>query len=185
MAESDRFRWDQRYANESNRVDAPPVWLEEVDDDIPRNGSALDIAAGSGRVALWLAARGLEVTAVDISSVGLELVLQSAKAKGVHIESLRADLEVDPLPDGPFDVITCFHYRQVDLFPFIRERLRFGGVLIAEMATVSNLERHPHPSLRYLSAAGELRLICAPLEIVHYQEDWFNDHALARVMARK
>ena len=44
--------------------------------------------------------------------------------------------------EGPFDVITCFNYRHRDLFPFIRERLKVGGFLLAEVTTVPNLERH-------------------------------------------
>lgn len=185
MAESDRIRWDQRYAEHNEIKGVPPTWLEEIEDELPRQGRALDVAAGSGRLALWLAHRGLEVKAVDISSVGLALASQAAQADGLHFEIVRADLEAEPLPSGPFDVITCFHYRQRDLFPFFQERLMPGGILIAELATVPNLERHPHPSLRYLAEAGELRQDCAPLEILYYREGWFDGHASARVVARR
>ncbi len=123
--------------------------------------------------------------AVDISSIGLELARQATLSGRLRIVTLRADLEAESLPDGPFDMITCFRYRQRDLFPYIRERLRLGGILIAEVATVPTLERHPRPSLKYLAQTGELRRDCAPLEIVYYREDWFDYHALARVVARK
>jgi SAM-dependent methyltransferase len=156
-----------------------------MDDELPRQGRALDIAAGSGRLALWLASRGLEVVAMDISPVGLDLARQAAQAAGLQLVTIPADLEVEPLPDGPFDVITCFRYRQRDLFPTIRNRMGPGGILIAEVATVPNLERHPHPSRKYLAETDELRRDCAPLEIIHYEEGWFEDHALARVIARQ
>ena len=110
---------------------------------------------------------------------------QAAAAKGLQIEILSADLEAEPLPQGPFDVISCFNYRQRDLFLFIRERLKVGGFLLAEVATVPNLERHAHPSLKYLAAPGELRQDCAPLEIVYYREGWYEGRASARVLARK
>ncbi|MFQ6029724.1 MAG: class I SAM-dependent methyltransferase [Dehalococcoidia bacterium] len=185
MADSDRIRWDQRYSEGGVSQGAVPAWLGEMEDELPRQGRALDIAAGSGRLALWLADRGLETVAVDISSVGLELVRQAVQAAGLQIVTIQADLEAEPLPDGPFDLISCFRYRQRDLFPFIRERLRPGGILIADVATVTNLERHPHPSMKYLAETNELLRDCAPLEIVYYWEGWFEDHASARVIARK
>ena len=123
--------------------------------------------------------------AVDISSAGLEIARQEALAKGLKINTQSEDLEAEPLPDGPFDVITCFNYRQRDLFPHIRERLKVGGYLLAEVATVANLERHAHPSLRYLAEPDELLRDCGPLEIIYYQEGWSDDHASARVLARR
>ena len=185
MAESDRLKWDQRYSQFTGIGQEPASWLVDVSDEIPYLGRALDIAAGNGRLSLWLAKRGLDVLAVDISSVGLELARQTAEAKGHMIETLSLDLETQSLPEGPFDVITCFHYWQRDIFPMIRERLRPEGVFVAEVATVPNLERHPHPSLQYLAEPGELKQQCRPLQIAYYQECWIDDHAMARVVARK
>jgi len=185
MAEADRLRWNQRYSREGAIEPDVPAWLLELSQDLPQQGQALDIAAGSGRISLWLARRGLDVLAVDISSVGLELARRAAEAEGLAIETLIRDLEAEPLPDGPFDVITCFHFRQRDLFPSIGERLRPGGVFIGEVATVPNLERHTSPSLRYLAGPGELKRDCQPLEIVYYREGWFADRASARVVAHK
>ena len=185
MAESDRIRWDQRYSTSDDIDLTPPNWLKRVEPSLPRKGNALDIAAGTGRLAIWLAGRGLDVRAVDIAEAGLDLARQEAAAKGFHIETLAQDLEAEPLPEGPFDVITCFNYRQRDLFPFIRERLKVGGYFLAEVATVSNLERHAHPSLKYLAEHGELRQDCALMEIIYYRENWSDNRASARVLARK
>ena len=185
MAESDRVKWNEKFARDGKIELTPPVWLSKVEGLLPAHGRALDIAAGNGRLALWLARRGLDVLAIDISRVGLELANQAAESKGLHIETVTADLEVDPLPTGPFDMITCFCYRQRDLFPSFRERLSPGGFLVAEVATVPNLERHAHPSLEYLAEPGELRRDCAPLKIIYYEEGWFEKHASARVVARQ
>ncbi len=185
MAESDRTKWDQRYFEAgATRLDVP-CWLADVDGELPREGRALDIAAGDGRLTLWLARRGLDVVAVDISSVGLDFAYCAAEEEGLRIATMAIDLEVEPLPNGPFDIITCFSYRQRDLFPYIRESLNLGGIFVAEIATVPNLELHAHPSFEYLAKPGELRRDCGPLEIVYYEEDWFQEHASARVVARK
>jgi hypothetical protein len=122
---------------------------------------------------------------VDISAVGLQLAQRSAELQGLTIETMVADLETDPLPQGGFQVITCFRYWQPELFPAIRARLSDGGILLAEVVTKQNLERHDHPSSRYLAEPESLRTICHPMEIVYYQEGWVDDWASARVVARK
>jgi SAM-dependent methyltransferase len=64
--------WNHRY-EESDLVwsATPNIWVEQLTPDLPA-GKALDIAAGEGRNALWLAARGWQVTAVDFSTVALQ-----------------------------------------------------------------------------------------------------------------
>jgi tellurite methyltransferase len=81
-------------------------------------------------------------------------------------------------------VITCFHYLQRSLFPVLCQALAPGGLLICEIATRRNLERHARPSARFLLDEGELVKLVAPLEIVQSEEGWFDDRALARVVAR-
>ena len=141
------------------------------------------MAAGAGRVAVWLARRGLEVTALDVSPLGLEHCQRAARAAGVNVETQTLDLESEPLPAGPFSVISCFHYLQRDLFSAFRERLEPGGVLLCELATRRNLERHPRPGARFLLEPNELNTLCAPFELVYYREGWIGDHCLARAIA--
>jgi hypothetical protein len=104
---------------------------------------------------------------------------------GLSIETLIADLETDPLPLGPFQVITCFKYWQPELFPTIQARQNSGGLFLGEVATIQNLERHDHPSLRFLAEPGELREMCSPMKILYCGEGWFDNQALARIVAQK
>lgn len=64
--------WDERYRTR-DRVwgSAPNRWVEQEAADLPP-GTALDLACGEGRNAVWLAARGWQVIASDFSAVGLE-----------------------------------------------------------------------------------------------------------------
>lgn len=185
MTEADRARWDRRHAQRSHDDPEPPRWLEELEDELPRSGAALDVAAGAGRLACWLAARGLEVTALDISPVALARCRGEAAERGLRLRTLEIDLERAPLPEGPFVLIGCLHYLQRDLFPAFRERLATGGVLVCELATRRNLERHARPPARFLIEPGELLALCAPLEIVYYREGWLDGRAQARVIARQ
>lgn len=68
----DAADWDARYAA-SDLVwsPRPNVWVEEFLASMPP-GRALDLAAGEGRHAIWLAQRGWSVTAVDFSAVAID-----------------------------------------------------------------------------------------------------------------
>jgi SAM-dependent methyltransferase len=184
MAEGDRERWDATYRAGSHGDAPTPEWLTALDAELPRAGSALDVASGTGRLARFWAARGLATLAVDVSSEGLRLARESAAREGLALETGALDLEREPLPDGPFAAISCFHYLQRDLFPALVARLAPGGVLACEIATVRNLEQHAKPSERFLLREGELLGLCRPLAPVFHSEGWVDGRALARILAR-
>jgi SAM-dependent methyltransferase len=186
MADEDRVKWDRKWAERRDQPRSAPSWVGELDAEIPRGGRGLDVAAGSGRMALYLARRGLDTTAVDISPVGLTLAREAARDEGVVIKTSVRDLEREGLPEGSYEAIACFHYRQPDLFASFGRALATGGVLIAEVATVGMLEKNPQkPTARWLAERNELLRCCEGLEIVYYREGWFGDRALARVLARR
>jgi SAM-dependent methyltransferase len=185
VAAGDRERWDASFRAGGHRGEAPPSWLEAFDAELPRAGRALDVAAGTGRIARFWAARGLESLAVDVSGEALRLARAAAEQAGLRLETRELDLEREPLPGGRFAAISCFHYLQRDLLPQLRERLTPGGVLVCEIATLRNLERHAKPSARFLLEPGELRALCAGLELVSYTEEWRDGSFLARAVARR
>jgi SAM-dependent methyltransferase len=97
MENRNKTAWNQRYANsELVWSAAPNIWVEQLTQDLPP-GTALDIAAGEGRNALWLAARGWHATAVDFSTVALQRVRSLAKEQlgddAGALETLEADVE--------------------------------------------------------------------------------------------
>jgi SAM-dependent methyltransferase len=183
VSEAERERWDRAWREGAHEDPPPPDWLDAIE-ALPRRGRALDVAAGAGRVALWWAARGLETLAVDVSGEGLRLAREAAARRGLKLETLALDLESEPPPAGPFAAISVFHYLQRDLFQALIGRLAPGGVLVGEIATKRNLDRHAKPSARFLLEPGELATLCAPLELVHSVEGWFSDRHLARVVAQ-
>ncbi|MEM9073494.1 MAG: class I SAM-dependent methyltransferase [Myxococcota bacterium] len=184
MAEADREKWDAKYRT-GDYGQGDPAWLKHFAEDLPQGGRALDIASGSGRISVWLARHGFDVLSVDISPVGLALARETAADEGVSIKTRAMDLEREPFPEGPFDVIACFHYRQRALFPVIAAQVAPKGVVVAELATVKNLEKQAKPSRRWLSNPNELLGDCRDLEVVYYRESWVGDRHLARLIARR
>lgn len=70
-ARHDAAHWDARYADAARPWSTgPSSTVTSVIAEVPP-GRALDLAAGTGRHALWLAVAGWQVTAVDFSAVGM------------------------------------------------------------------------------------------------------------------
>jgi SAM-dependent methyltransferase len=98
--------WEQLYGEReqvwSGRVNA--TLAREVDAVPP--GRALDLGCGEGGDALWLAERGWDVVAVDISSTALDRAAAEAARRGLAVEFRRHDL-ADGVPAGPFDLVSA------------------------------------------------------------------------------
>ncbi|MCU4185524.1 class I SAM-dependent methyltransferase [Acidiferrimicrobium sp. IK] len=143
----DAAAWDARYAT------ADLVWTGDANQfvaaeaaDLPP-GRALDLAAGEGRNAIWLAERGWTVTAVDFSAVGLAKGEKIADKLGLsgRIEWVCADATAwDPTP-GTYDlvIVAYLHLPAPDLEAVMRRAalaVAGGGRLIAVGHDLANLE---------------------------------------------
>lgn len=95
----DSTAWDERYAGTELVWSAGPnVFVEDRTAHLPP-GRALDVAAGEGRNAVWLAERGWHVTAVDFSPVGVDTGREVARRRGVAVDWRVEDVtrwEPDP-----------------------------------------------------------------------------------------
>ncbi len=180
----DRRRWDARYRDQGV-LEEPAANLVALADFMPRRGTCLDLAAGAGRNSLWLARRGLAVTACDLSPVALRLARQRAGAEGLALATLECDLERGELPEGPFALVVCHHFLDRGVLARIPEMLVPGGALVMIHPTTVNLERHPRPGRRFLLAPGELEGLVGDLVPMTYEESWKDDRHEARVVARR
>ena len=102
--------WDERYTAFMDRLPAHrpnPVIVAETA-GLPV-GSALDIGCGLGADAVYLAGRGWQVTALDVSRVALQQAAAAAAAAGVRVRWVRNQLEDMEIPADGFDLVTA-HY---------------------------------------------------------------------------
>lgn len=67
----------------------------------------LDLGCGTGRNAIYMANRGLQVMATDISCKGLEITEKRARQLGLSIETAQHDIRCIPFQDGSFDAVLC------------------------------------------------------------------------------
>jgi SAM-dependent methyltransferase len=91
-------------------------------------GRALDVGAGEGGDAVWLAEQGWQVTATDISTRALDRVRAEAGRRGLAIECLHADANApDPFPKAAFDLVSA-QYASIPRTPDARA---IGSLLAA------------------------------------------------------
>lgn len=154
----DSSEWDERYAGTELVWTAEPnrFVVEELQALPP--GRALDVGAGEGRNAIWLAHRGWQVTAVDFSAVGLEKGLRLAESSHVAVDWVHADLREYQPDESAFDLVLVAYLqlREVDLDGVLRRAaaaLAPGGVLLVVGHDVTNLTEGtggpPDPAVLY------------------------------------
>jgi len=169
------------------RLWRPARFLEEVLPQVPR-GRAADLAAGSGREAVFLAENGFEVEAWDAAPEALERAKALAARSGIAITTVLNDLEAPglELPPARYDLVVCFRFLHRPLFPKIARALAPGGHLVYETFRVGQ-ERFGKPKRReFLLEPGELRRAFAMLEVLSYEEsDGESAPVIARLHARR
>jgi 2-polyprenyl-3-methyl-5-hydroxy-6-metoxy-1,4-benzoquinol methylase len=168
VADADRDRWDSRHsAALAAGVDgaAPPDALRERTELLPPGGRALDVACGRGAVAVWLAARGFTVDAVDVSPVALDAGRALAAREGVTVRWLLHDLDAGLPGGGNYDVVVCQRFRDPARYPELVDRLAPGGLLV--VTVLSEVGEGPGP---FRAPAGELRAAFDGLDVLHHVE---------------
>ncbi|KJQ55559.1 SAM-dependent methyltransferase [Microbacterium sp. SA39] len=122
MAASDPAEfWEERYR--SSRDESGQVWSGRVNAAVEHEvaaltpGTALELGCGEGGDALWLAAHGWSVTAIDISTTALAVGAAEAERKGLadRIAWVHADLSTWR-PTSSFDLVaSAFLHSPVEL----------------------------------------------------------------------
>lgn len=146
----DATEWDERYTEEDLAWGTDPNrWVvSELGALMPR--SALDLGAGEGRNAIWLAAEGWSVTAVDFSAVAMERaqrLAQDARARtgrDLDITWRVEDASRVEVAQSAYDaVLVCYlqlpEYQRRDVMRTAARALAPGGVLLVLAHDATNL----------------------------------------------
>ena len=108
VADPRRLGWDERHREGDFEGEGPNPTLVLGTAGLLR-GTALELAAGSGTNAVWLAGQGWRTTAVDWSPVGLANGQAKAEAAGVEVEWLERDLFAWSPPVRSFDLVVIVY----------------------------------------------------------------------------
>ncbi len=167
MARGDREHWERTHARGGGGApDAPADFLVAHAALIPR-GRVLDVAAGGGRNAAWLAALGCRVVAVD----GARAALERVRALAPRVACAQMDLDAPGIRAASLDAVVVVNFLDRRLFDEAPGWLRPGGVLVWDTFLVE--ERaigHPR-NPAFLLERGELaRRLAARCDILAARE---------------
>ena len=99
--------WDKRYADQERLWSGQPngALVAEVAGLTP--GRVLDVGCGEGADSVWLAGRGWQVTALEVSGVALQRAAGHARDAGVTVRWIHAELTEARLPPASFDLVSA------------------------------------------------------------------------------
>lgn len=166
-------KWNQRYENipwNIKQLAQPAFVLRNYSDILPQSGTALDLACGQGGNALWLAQRGLNTVARDISSVAIERLARQACYFHLPITAEVCDLSEQPLACESYDVIVASYYLDRDLFPLILNALKPNGLLYYQTFVQTPMPVNGPKNPLFRLEKNELLKLCAGLQILIYLE---------------
>jgi SAM-dependent methyltransferase len=139
LKEESTFDWDHFYSDRQRKI---PFFRNEPDENLVeyfqndkvQPGKVLELGCGPGRNALYLAAKGFHVDAVDQSGEGLQWARERASEQGINVNFIQAnifDLKVD---DGTYDFVYdsgCLHHiaphRRIGYVELVKKALKPGG----------------------------------------------------------
>src|SRR5688572_5405325 len=111
MSRDDRCRWEEAHATRDASGSPPSSFLVEHEALLPP-GTVLDVAAGSGRNAAFLAEHGRCVVALDGARAAVEAIRRRAARVGV----VQMDLDRPGIRRGSVDAIVCVNFLDRRLF---------------------------------------------------------------------
>lgn len=163
--EKNQIKWNERYRTDPHSKSPSPI-LKRFCPMAPA-GRALDIACGTGGNAVFLKEQGFEVDAVDISDVALAAISE----KHPDIRTIHADLDTYDIPPNRYSLIVNARFLNRRLFPYIKEALVPGGMLIFETyVEAPEFEAQAISCRDYLLRDNELLHAFISLYIIHYEE---------------
>jgi len=191
---NDRARWNQKYRESPDSWRTPDPFLARAFSEyilplFPHGGSALDLAGGAGRHAIWLAQQGWEVTLVDVSETGVEQARRNAGPLASRIHFIVDDLTHFQASQtqfaAAFEVVMAFFYLDREIFPEIVKAMRPRGLLVYKTHTLARAKLETEPkNPAYLLNPGELLQLADGLHMLHYEEVEA-EKATAELVARK
>ncbi len=188
---ADQKRWDKRFGKKEFALGKEPnPFLKKYIRLLPK-GKALDMAAGEGRNAVFLAQNGFEVDALDISEKGLKKAQKIARGRGVKINTFLVDLDQYQIEKERYDLIANFYFLKRRLIPRIKKGLKKGGKVIFETYLLEHrtLGTGGPKQAKYFLKPNELLRLFKNFRILFYREGIFKEggrkKAVASLIAEK
>jgi SAM-dependent methyltransferase len=190
MSDEQRSHWDSKYERGLPSLEKPdPFFISAfnqfVADRFPRGGTALDLAGGIGRHALWLAKRDWAVTVIDISEVAIQKLTEKARELDLKLSLHALDASEHQFEADSFDLIVMFYHFDREVCAMVLSALKPGGLLICKSSLVWNSYEGPAaPNLRPLEK-GEVLTQLPELQVMIHTERPVRDRGVVEFVGLK
>ncbi|MCA9656727.1 MAG: class I SAM-dependent methyltransferase [Myxococcales bacterium] len=164
-------KWDRIYSDREVTGAGAPASLVDNAHLLPRRGQALDLACGLGGAAIFLARRGLEVTAWDSSALVIDKLRAFAAREELPLCAEHREVGVERLPAAQYDVIVVANFLVRDACREIAAALRPGGLLFYETFSLESRPGARHKNPDYCLRRGELLELFSALHPVVWREE--------------
>jgi SAM-dependent methyltransferase len=188
---SDRKRWNERFKGKKFAFGKKANSFLRRHIALLPKGKALDLAAGEGRNAIFLAQHGFKVDAVDISEIGLRKTQELGRKREVKVHTILADLDTYQIKKGEYDLITNFYFLNRNIIPKMKRGLKKGGVVIFETYLLEHRKLHTGgpKNPKYFLKPNEPFHLFKGFRILFYREGIFEEggkrKAIASLIAQK
>ncbi|MED1741101.1 class I SAM-dependent methyltransferase [Bacillus swezeyi] len=163
--------WNNRFQGEDYVYGTEPnIFLSDSQKKLQLSGSALAIAEGEGRNAVFLAEQGMNVTSWDYAESGLRKTKKLAEARDVVVKTELTDLNEASWKKDQWDEVACIfgHFpkelRQKTLLG-IKEAVKPGGFFVTEVYSIHQI---PYKS----GGPQDSELLYTPEEFLQTYSDW-------------
>jgi SAM-dependent methyltransferase len=137
-----------------------------------RPGTALDVAMGQGRNAVYLASIGWKVTGVDISDLGMCIARESATKHGLLLETINADTDTWDFGTNRWDLVALVYAGgDAKTLAKVKASLKVGGIVVVE-AYENTGKDEPGASIGVLRTAFATGYTLLRDEVVEDVADW-------------
>jgi SAM-dependent methyltransferase len=182
--------WDRKYEEGLPSLEIPdPFFLvafeEFVAGDFPSGGTALDLGAGLGRHALFLAQRQWNVTTVDISEVAVRALSEKALHLGVSLKTLAIDAKDYPFALNQFDLIIMFYHFDRDIVPSALDALKPGGFILCKSSMIWSRYEGKTPANLQPLGSGEILSMLPGLQVLRHEERPVRDRGVVEYVGQK
>ncbi len=130
--EAERSMWNEAFRRQISFKTEPNQLLADTIKG-RKAGTALDVAMGQGRNAVFLASKGWKVTGIDISDEGIRQAKEAAKKKGTQISAVQADVEKYDFGKDKWDLVTLIYAgNDATTIDKIKDGVRKNGLFVVE-----------------------------------------------------
>jgi SAM-dependent methyltransferase len=167
------MKWDDKYISGTYqpRKEVSALIKAVVSEENGEHKRCLDIACGNGRNAVFLAGKGYDVDAVDVSEVALEMARKRADENNVDVNWILSDLNRFQFIENEYDLIVVdFYLCGKDMVENIKKSLRIGGMIVYEhhLQTKNDIYRGPSKNNNRLGS-NELLKFFDDMTVLYYR----------------